>query len=294
MERSAASLPEDGDRLSAILERLRVRAELFHTGLLCGKQTFEAQEGRSFLHILRQGEMELRHRPQNGVKARINVSEPTLLFYPRPLQHLFVNPPCEGSDFTCAALYFCGGERNPVIQSLPPLIQLPLKAVEGMSPTLNLLFSEVDTQRSASRLLADRIFEIVIIQLLRWIIEHPAESGVSKGLLMGLADDRLARALVSIHKFPDKLWTLEQLAKSAGMSRSVFAERFSAVMGTTPGAYVNDWRLCQAITMMQQGKPIKEIAPELGFSGAPAFSRAFSQWTGFSPREWLNRFEEKS
>jgi len=78
--------PPPIDRLSALLERFRLRAHLFHAGPLCGVTHFAAQPGRGFLHVLRSGEMEVTHRAR-GVKRRLQVSEPTLLFYPRPLAH---------------------------------------------------------------------------------------------------------------------------------------------------------------------------------------------------------------
>ena len=79
------------DRLSGLLERFRVRAHLFHAGPLCGVSHFDAQEGRGFLHVLRRGEMVVTHRPRSGAPRKIKVTEPTLLLYPRPLEHQFHN-----------------------------------------------------------------------------------------------------------------------------------------------------------------------------------------------------------
>jgi len=275
------------DRLSALLDRFRVRASLFHTGALCGIQTFEAQPGRGFLHVLRQGEMEVRHLPGAAGPQRMALTEPTLLFYPRAMHHEFINPPVAGSDFTCAALDFDGGERNPLVQSLPPVLRVPLNAVEGLRPALDLLFAEADNVRCGSRLLADRLFEVVLIQLLRWILDHPAQAGVSSGLVMGLADPKLARALVALHQAPRDDWPLEKMAAIAGMSRSAFAAAFKEATGTTPAAYLTDWRLSLAASMMRSGRPVKLIADELGFASASSLSKAFRQRMGASPRDWL-------
>ncbi|SSW64547.1 AraC family transcriptional regulator [Achromobacter agilis] len=275
------------DRLSALLDRFRVRATLFHTGTLCGTQAFEAVPGRGFLHVLRRGQMELRHRPGETPVPRLRLDEPTLLFYPRALRHEFVNPPVDGSDFTCAALDFDGGERNPLVQSLPPLIRVPLAAVDGLGPALDLLFAEADHVRCGSRLLADRLFEVVLIQLLRWILDHPAEAGVTNGLIMGLSDPRLARALVAVHRAPCDEWPLAKMAGVAGMSRSAFAAAFKEATGTTPAAYLTDWRLSLAASMMRTGRPVKQVAAELGFASASALSKAFRQRVGMSPRLWL-------
>lgn len=282
-----AEAPEAVDRLSALLDRFHVRASLFHGGPLCGRTTFEAQPDRAFLHVLRRGRLQIEHPARAGAPRRVVVQEPTLLLYPRAVQHTFVNPPREGSDFTCATLQFAGGDRNPIVAALPPLVQVPLDAVPGLRPALDLLFAETDRVRCGSRLLADRLFEVVLIQLLRWVIDHPQAVGVSSGLVMGLSDPRLARALVALHAAPQDDWTLARMAAVAGMSRSAFAEAFKAVTGTTPAAYLTDWRLTVASTLLRAGQPQKLVAAELGFSTASSLSRAFKQRFEASPRAWL-------
>lgn len=279
--------PEPVDRLSTLLERFHVRAALFHTGPLCGRTRFEAQPDRAFLHVLRRGSLQIRHPARGGAPRRVEVDEPTLLLYPRAVQHEFVNPPREGSDFTCATLHFDGGDRNPIVSALPALVRVPLDAVPGLQPALDLLFAETDRVRCGSRLLADRLFEVVLIQLLRWVVDHPQAAGVSSGLLMGLSDTRLARALVALHASPQGDWSLARMAAVAGMSRSAFAESFKAITGTTPAAYLTDWRLTVASSLLRAGRPQKLVAAELGFATASSLSRAFKQRFAASPRQWL-------
>lgn len=276
------------DRLSALLERFHVRASLFHAGPLCGRTVFDARPDRAFLHVLRRGSMEIEHPARAGLRRRMAVQRPTLLLYPRAVQHSFVNPPRDGSDFTCATLHFDGGDRNPIVAALPPLLCVPLDSVPGLAPALDLLFAETDHPRCGSRLLADRLFEVVLIQLLRWVVDHPQAAGVKSGLLMGLADPRLARALVALHRAPHEDWPLARMAAAAGMSRSAFAEAFRAVTGTTPAAYLTDWRLALASSLLRAGQPQKRVALDLGFSTASSLSRAFKQRFGSAPRGWLN------
>lgn len=280
------------DRLSALLERFRVCATLFHSGALCGTHTFEARPGRGFLHVLRRGEMEVRHplaagRPGQPVQPSLRIREPSLLFYPAPLHHVFVNPPRDGSDFTCATLDFDGGARNPIVGALPPLVYVPLREVDGLRPALDLLFLETDRPRCGSQLLADRLFEVVLIKLLRWIIDDPERVGVPRGLITGLSDPRLARALVALHRSPGDAWPLARMAATAGMSRSAFAQAFREAIGTTPAAYLTDWRLTLAASMVRAGRPVKLVAGELGFASASSLSKAFRQRLGVSPRDWL-------
>ncbi len=278
---------EPFDRISTLLDRFHVRASLFHTGPLCGRTSFDVQPDRAFLHVLRHGRLEIEHPALAGAHRHVVVDEPTLLLYPRALHHTFVNPPREGSDFTCATLHFDGGDRNPIVAALPPLILLPLDAVQGLKPALDLLFAETDRLRCGSRLLADRLFEVVLIQLLRWVIDHPKAVGVSSGLVMGLSDPRLARTLVALHATPQDDWSLARMASEAGMSRSSFAETFKTVTGSTPSAYLTDWRLTIASSLLRRGQPQKLVAAELGFSTSSSLSRAFKQRYAVSPREWL-------
>lgn len=259
---------------------------MFHAGVLCGETTFEAKPGRAFLHVLRQGAIEVRQRTVDGSVAGFRVEVPTLLFYPRPHHHVFVNPPRDGSDFICATLDFDGGDRNPIMSALPPCISVPLVEIDGLQPTLDILFSETDRRRCGSRLIADRLFEVVLVQLLRWIVDHPGRVGVTSGLIAGLSDPRLARTLVALHRAPQDDWSLAMMAAVAGMSRSAFAEAFKSVTGTTAAAYLTDWRLTLASSMVRAGHPIKQIAAELGFSSPSSLSKAFRQRLGVAPREW--------
>lgn len=272
------------DRLTTLLDRFRVRASLFHTGPLCGLHVFEAAPGQAFMHVLRRGQMEVRHQGVQGM-VRTQLLRPTLLLFPRPVHHEFVNPPVAGSDFTCATLDFDGGEHNPIVRSLPSAVLIPLEEIEGIEPTLDLLFAEADKTRCGSRLLVNRLFEIVLIQILRWIIDHPAEARVTQGMMMGLSDSRLSRSLTAMHDAPTEDWSLERMASTAGMSRSAFAAAFKAATGTTPAVYLLDWRLSAATSLLRAGRPVKQVAIEVGFADAASFSKAFRRRTGSSPRD---------
>lgn len=283
--RAAAAAPLD--RLSALLQRFRVRAELFHAGPLCGITRFAARPGLGFLHVMRRGEMLVTHRAGSGARRRIEVREPCLLFYPRPLAHDFHNAPQDGSDFACATLAFDGGEQHPLARALPPVVVIPLARLPALQHTLALLFAETEALRCGQRLLVDRLFEVLLLQLLRWLLDHPAESGMPAGLLNGLAHPALARALVALHERPGQPWTLASMAGAAGMSRSAFAATFKAELGQTPAEHLSDWRLALAQQALRQRQPLKRVALDLGYGSASALSRAFTRRLGASPRAWL-------
>lgn len=275
------------DRLSGVLERFRVRAQLHHAGALCGVSEFAACDGHGYLHVLRRGRLEVSHPGARDVPARMRFDEPTLLMYPRPLTHRFHNPPADGPDFTCARLDFEGGSHNPLARALPPLVALPLSRVPGLHAALELLFAETDRVRCGQRLLADRLFEVVVIQLLRWLLDHPLETGVRSGLITGLSDPRLARVLVALHESPGESWTLERMAARAGMSRTAFANAFREAVGQTPADYLGAWRIALAQGKLREGRPIKILCGELGYANPSALSRAFAARVGMPPRDWL-------
>lgn len=275
------------DRLSALLERFRVRARLSFTGALCGLQQFDARSGVGHLHVLRRGMLDVTHPARSDLPARLHLDQPSLLFYPRAVTHRFHNPPEESTDFTCAEIEFEGGALNPLARALPDLIVLPLAQIDGLEGALTLLFAETDHVRCGQRLLADRLFEVVLIQLLRWLLDNPRQAGVPAGLITGLSEPRLARALVALHEQPGAAWSLERMADVAGMSRTSFATTFKGVIGQTPADYLADWRLALMQNKLRQGVPIKLLADELGYANASALTRVFTARTGLSPRAWL-------
>lgn len=279
------------DRLSSLLERFRVRAHLFYNGPLCGVTSYAAQPGLGFLHVMRRGQMTVTHKARSGAPRKIEVSEPSLLFYPRPLAHDFHNAPREGADFTCATLAFDGGAMHPLARCLPALTVLPLSQMSEMTHTLALLFGEAERVRCGQRLLADRLFEVLLLQLLRWLLDHPQEGGLPRGLLNGLAEPRLARALVAMQEQPGQAWDLPRMAECAGMSRSAFAVLFKQEVGETPAGFLTQWRLSLAQAQLRAGQSLKQVADELGYANASALSRVFTQRVGMSPRAWLKQPE---
>jgi len=275
------------DRISPLLDRFRVRTRVLHTGPLCGVTSFTTQPGRGFLHVLRAGEMTVTHPTPGGRLEEHRVDRPSIVFYPRPLEHAFHNAPTEDSDFACATLDFEGGEDHPLVRTLPRVIILPLDAVNTLRPSLDLLFAEIDQVRCGQRVLADRLFEIVLIHLMRWLLEHPEEADLPPGLFTAMADDRLARALLALHESPERRWTLTAMAREANLSRSTFAALFRRRVGQTPAEYLTSWRIVLAQEGLRSGSSVAELSRALGYASPAAFSRAFTQRVGSSPRVWL-------
>jgi AraC-like DNA-binding protein len=286
-------MAEPVDRLSTLLERFHVRTRMSFSGPMCGKHVFAENANKAYLHVLRSGSMEIRHPGAKEVPTRIKLDEPSLIFYPRPFTHHFHNAPRDGSDFTCAEIAFEGGQAHPIVQALPPLVVLRLDEIDGLQASLDLLFAETEQVRCGHRVLADRLFEVVLIQLLRWLLDHPSHANINSGLLMGLSSPQLAKALTAMHESPSEPWTVEQLAKASGMSRTAFAVKFKQLVGQSPAEYVANWRLTIAQARLREGVPLKMLAGELGYSSQSALTRVFTAKLGVSPREWFSQPAEE-
>ena len=196
------------DRLEALLNRFRVSARLFHSGPLCGVNDFAPEQGRGQLHLLSGGDLRVDHPDGTA----INVVEPSLLFYPRPYAHRFVSDATRGADMACAFIEFGDGARNPLTAALPAFVVLPLSTLDGAAPVLDLLFREAFAQRCGRQLVVDRLFEVVLIQILRELMASAPERS---GLFAGLAHPQLSRALIAMHGEPGKPWSLATLAEAA-------------------------------------------------------------------------------
>lgn len=273
------------DRLSGLLEQFRIDTHLIDAGPLRGVRRYTG-DAQGHLHVVRNGVLRVGHPTGGPLPEEVLVEVPSVLFYPRPVPHEF-HPGTPRPETTCASLHLAGGGRNPLLQALPPLINLPLRDVTGLAPSIDLLLSETGRVRCGQRLLADHLFEVVLIQLLRWTLDNPEAVGVTPGLIAGLADPRLARALVAIHEAPGEGWTLQRMARTAGMSRTSFATTFRGVMGRTPGEYLTQLRMGIAQHRLRKGDSLARLAGELGYASTSALSRAFSAHTGQSPRAWL-------
>lgn len=266
------------DRLAALMTHFPMKARVFNAGALCGINTLQSDGEHGQLHLVRDGAVQVQYG-----RSLLDVEQPSLLLFPRPLTHRFITDPERGADMVCANLSFEGGANNPIASALPDLVCLPLTDILGAEPVLSLLFEEAFEQRCGRIALVERLLEVVMIQVMRQLMER---GDVQGGLLSGLSHPRLRNALVAMHERPEQEWTLDQLADVAGMSRSVFAAAFRETLGTTPGQYLQGWRVRLAQKALLRGRPLKVIATEVGYGSEAALSRAFKAQSGQSPRKW--------
>jgi AraC-like DNA-binding protein len=263
------------DHFAALFAHSAPTARTFFSGNLCASAEFT---GCGHLHLLKGGALTI---SQSGAPD-IAVSEPTLLFFPRGRAHRFTGAADGGADLVCATVDLGSDAGNPIGEGLPDLVLLPLAVHPALGPVCTLLVAEGFAADAGRQVAIDRLFDYLLILIVRHVV---ASGLVSDGVLGGLADPRLAKALTAMHEQPRRSWTLDDLADVAGMSRTRFATHFRAVVGRTPIDYLTRWRMTLARQLLARGKPVKTAATQVGYDSAAAFSRVFARVTGGPPRE---------
>ncbi|WP_160107596.1 AraC family transcriptional regulator [Pseudomonas izuensis] len=268
------------DRLSTLLSQFGVRASLFYSGKLCGISSYDGADQRGHVHLLQAGTVTLKGP---GISDVLLV-RPSLIFLPRPSRHQLIADELDGAQLLCASLVFDGGASNPISASLPDLLVLSLDELPLLTDTLKWLFSEASGGHCGREAVLDRLFELLIILLFRHLLDHHQ---LSTGMMAGLADPRLSRSLIQMHKAPHRPWSVAELANESNMSRAAYAVHFRSVLGQTPADYLLSWRISLAQKRLREGRPITLIADEVGYESPSALARAFRRKTGCSPTDWM-------
>lgn len=191
------------------------------------------------------------------------------------------------TQMVCGHFTFRGGADHPILRALPEYV-LTTASTRAREPWLDemlrLVTRRVFADELGSAAAITRLSEIVFIELLRVGIN---QSGELRAVIDGFKDRQIGRALELIHARPAESWTVEKLAVAVGMSRSRFAERFSELVGTGPMAYLSDWRLQKALSLLDTSRvTIQQVAIQTGYQSPAAFSRAFSGKFGVPPTEY--------
>jgi AraC-like DNA-binding protein/quercetin dioxygenase-like cupin family protein len=152
---------------------------------------------------------------------------------------------------------------------------------QQLLPLNTLLLAESLQPRCGSQVIVERLAEAYLVQMLRQFIQTQK---IQLGLLAGLSDIRLARAIVAIHEHPQQAWQVASLAEEAGMSRSVFSGLFKKTMGMTPMAYLTSWRMRLAAQHIKNGdRNLAILSDQLGYQSEAAFRRTFKKVIGVAP-----------
>jgi AraC-like DNA-binding protein len=193
----------------------------------------------------------------------------------------------EGAKILCGYMQCSALTFEPLRASLPDVLLAHSSGETGgwLQATIRQLELEVEHRQAGSSSMLERLTETMFIQVLRQHVDAAANE--HKGWLVAAADPQLGRCLSAIHKTPQREWTIDLLATTAGASRSVLAERFQQHLGISPIRYVRDWRLHLAsLALVETDASVAAIAFDAGYSSEAAFNRAFSRAYGQPPSAW--------
>jgi AraC-like DNA-binding protein len=176
----------------------------------------------------------------------------------------------------------------PVFRSLPEILIEHAEdgAVSGMlAATMRDILRLVDAETPGTQAMLGRLMELLFVEVLRRHVNRlPSDS---KGLLAALNDPIVGRALQLLHGEPSRRWTVEELARAAGASRSVLGERFNELLERAPIEYLTTLRIQLAADRLRHGRhAIARIAADVGYDSEAAFARAFKRVTGLAPGAW--------
>jgi len=193
-----------------------------------------------------------------------------------------------GGDFTrtiCVVVRFDHVAAEHLVALLPAVLQIDTwEDDEGgwLQSTLRFISREAKELRPGGETVITRLADILVIQMIRsWIDSAPQ---ANRGWLAALRDPQVGRALTSIHRAPERAWTVASLAKEVGMSRSAFSARFTGLVGESAMHYLTRWRMQLARTHLREtSAPISVLAGRLGYQSEAAFCRAFKRMFGAPP-----------
>jgi AraC-like DNA-binding protein len=170
---------------------------------------------------------------------------------------------------------------------LPGMIHI--RSLEGdtsrLARIIDLIKDECADERQGRTLILDRLLEVMLIESLRW--HTTSQEAIPAGLLAGMRDPAIAGALRAMHSDARHGWTVAELAKLAGKSRSAFAALFAETVGCGPMEYLSRWRMSLAMDALCHGAvSLDRLADEIGYKSASAFSTAFRKRMGRPPGEF--------
>jgi AraC-like DNA-binding protein len=201
-----------------------------------------------------------------------------------------------GGEKTRMVCGFLGGEgpHNPLLATLPPMLVLDVRDAPG-GDWIRRLFDYgahgITGSDPGAATVLSKMSELLFVEAIRrYLASLPAQQ---RGWLAGLRDVAIGKALALIHTRLAEEWTARTLAREVGMSRSVFADRFTALIGAPPRRYLTTWRLQVAADKLREGRlSIAEAAFEVGYQSDVAFTRAFKREFGASPAAWRRQAEK--
>jgi AraC-like DNA-binding protein len=262
-------------------------------------------------HYVAEGELHVRVEGQEAFVLRTG----EVVLFPRNDLHLLgsdlalppapaadiIQPPKDGGLFAihhggdgartslvCGFLGYDSDHANPVISSLPAALRLSVEeggAAEWIRSTFQYAAEEVAAGRPGSATVLAKLSELLFVESVRRYAETLPDS--QTGWLAGLRDPYVARALALMHRDLTRPWTVDELGRQVGLSRSALADRFTHLIGVAPMHYLTNWRMqVAAQELRNRSTSLAQVANTVGYESDAAFSRAFKKAFGTAPATW--------
>ena len=299
----AAETPADEDRdrvLETVLGAYRMRVEITADVRYCGTwYDLDPATRYGQFHLLTLGECWVSGA---ALESPVHLREGDLIVFPAGVRHVLSssrdahlpdNIERDDTAMLCGELEFVSGAGNPIFSALPPYFVVRSGESSAGFRQLAAMLTETSRDRRWGRQLvqnklADSLFTMAVCEYVR-CAEHP------RGLLAALTDVRLSRALSAVHERPGGDWTIQSMAREAGMSRTAFAELFASTVGMPPIQYLAHWRATEARRLLKDRRvSVARIAEMTGYRSEAAFRRFFKRIEGIGPGKVRRRDEGDS
>lgn len=269
-------LPDEVDALSDVLQAIHLRGRsVWRTE--AAEPSFRSDSDARAVYLVQRGQLTI-SLPDRAE----TVVEGGLALLARGTAHRLHAEP--GTVFVTGTFSVEEKVAEPVLRVLPAsiIIDPGTRTQPWLDIAVALIVSELLEPSPGGRVMVSRLLDLLFVRVLRdWA---STSTDVASGLLTATMDPPIARALAAVHHAPGRAWSVTELAQRAQLSRSAFAARFTALVGTSPGRYVAQQRLAHAEQLLvTTGSSLRRIAEQVGYGSDAALSRAFSQSYGESP-----------
>jgi len=223
----------------------------------------EEHEGESLQRLLKRGDVTALRQGEKGSETRV----------------------------ICGFLACDGRMAEPILNSLPRMLRVSLRdsdTVGWLQSSMQFAIVQSAARRPGSAMVLARLSEVMFAEAVRRYMESLPDGQAS--WLGALRDRYVGRTLALLHDRPAHAWTVDELAREVGLSRSALGERFTALVGKPPMQYLTSWRIAMAAVRLREGNgSILRIATEVGYESEAAFNRAFKREFGSPPAAWRRR-----
>ncbi len=288
------------DILNEVLQKLRLRSEIFLHARFCNKWVVDIEplDLKASFHVISHGDCWLRVPDSDTPLALhegdlvICLRNPPHFVTPSsayPADDLARNSPAsddvqgESTTLICGKCEFLQYSWNPILEGLQNIMVIPTKdsAQTNLGTIIKLMIAEAEANNASSSAIIDRLSDILFIEAIRTYMQVNEKD---RGYLAALKEPRLSKALASFHKTPEQNWTVQTLSEEAAMSRSAFADLFKHMVGMSPMEYVTGWRMQSAYDVLSSDNTsVTQIAENCGYQSEPAFRKAFKKQFGVGP-----------